>query len=260
MKKQTVLVLDFGGQYNQLIARRVREQSVYCELLPYNISIEKIKSYNPIGIIFTGGPNSSYAESAPKPSPEVFELGIPVLGICYGYQLMAIQFGGKVATGPREYGKQSFTHNGGKLFKGVPAESDCWMSHTDYVEKLPDGFKATASTSTCPIVAIESESKKMYGVQFHPEVMHTKFGTEILRNFTAAVRGEESLLVRGEEGIHGVRLLNAMLLSAWTNEEVGIPFDERQYARLLTERAARSKQKTAAADEIEDNTCSFGGF
>lgn len=189
MKKQTVLVLDFGGQYNQLIARRVREQSVYCELLPYNISIEKIKSYNPIGIIFTGGPNSSYAESAPKPSPEVFELGIPVLGICYGYQLMAIQFGGKVATGPREYGKQSFAHNGGKLFEGVPAESDCWMSHTDYVEKLPDGFKATASTSTCPIVAIESESKKMYGVQFHPEVMHTKFGTEILRNFLYSVCG-----------------------------------------------------------------------
>ena len=189
MKKQTVVVLDFGGQYNQLIARRVREQSVYCELLPYTTPIEKIRALQPLGIIFTGGPNSVYAENAPRPDTKIFSLGIPVLGICYGCQLIAQNFGGAVATGPREYGKRAFTHKGGKLFAGIPEKSDCWMSHTDYVEKLPDGFIASAYTETCPVVALENESKGMYGVQFHPEVMHTQYGTDILRNFLYNVCG-----------------------------------------------------------------------
>ncbi len=189
MKKQTVVVLDFGGQYNQLIARRVREQNVYCELLPYTTPIEKIRALQPLGIIFTGGPNSVYAENAPRPDTKIFSLGIPVLGICYGCQLIAQNFGGAVATGPREYGKRAFTHKGGKLFAGIPEKSDCWMSHTDYVEKLPDGFIASAYTETCPVVALENESKGMYGVQFHPEVMHTQYGIDILRNFLYNVCG-----------------------------------------------------------------------
>ena len=189
MKKQTVVVLDFGGQYNQLIARRVREQNVYCELLPYTTPIEKIRALQPLGIIFTGGPNSVYAENAPRADTKIFSLGIPVLGICYGCQLIAQNFGGAVATGPREYGKRAFTHKGGKLFAGIPEKSDCWMSHTDYVEKLPDGFIASAYTETCPVVALENESKGMYGVQFHPEVMHTQYGIDILRNFLYNVCG-----------------------------------------------------------------------
>ncbi|MDR2202189.1 MAG: glutamine-hydrolyzing GMP synthase [Clostridiales bacterium] len=183
MGRKTLVVLDFGGQYNQLIARRVREQNVYCELLPYNAPIEKIKALNPVGIIFTGGPATVSDESAPRCGAEVFNLGVPVLGICYGCQLTADFFGGAVMIGPREYGRQSLTHKGGALFEGVPAVSDCWMSHTSYVERLPEGFTAAASTQNCPVAAMECASKKMYGVQFHPEVMHTQFGTAILRNF-----------------------------------------------------------------------------
>ncbi|MDE7395056.1 MAG: glutamine-hydrolyzing GMP synthase, partial [Clostridiales bacterium] len=151
MKKQTVLVLDFGGQYNQLIARRVREQHVYCELIPYSTPMEKIKAKNPVGIIFTGGPNSVYAENAPRPSEEVFKLGVPILGICYGCQLIADFYGGKVSSGPREYGKKALLHGESPLFDSVPQKSDCWMSHTDYVEKLPKGFVVSAYTDTCPV-------------------------------------------------------------------------------------------------------------
>ena len=184
MQHERVLVLDFGGQYNQLIARRVREQNVYCDLKPCDMSIEEIKKYNPIGIIFTGGPNSVYDENSPHVDPEIFNLGIPVLGICYGAQLMAYTLGGKVESATtREYGKSDIEYFDSKIFENVDKKNVCWMSHTDYVSVAPEGFKIVGKTDTCPVAAMENEKKKFYGVQFHPEVMHTKQGTTILRNF-----------------------------------------------------------------------------
>jgi GMP synthase (glutamine-hydrolysing) len=181
---ELILVLDFGGQYNQLIARRVREQNVYCRMLPYDTSVEKIKSLAPKGIIFTGGPNSVYAENAPLVSKELFELEIPVLGICYGCQLIAHLLGGSVKKGDsREYGRQNIEYFQSKLFEEVPLKAVCWMSHTDLVEKLPPGFEIIASTSTCKAAAIENKEKNIYGLQFHPEVYHTDSGSKILRNF-----------------------------------------------------------------------------
>lgn len=183
--RDLVLVIDFGGQYNQLIARRVREFGVYCEIVPYNYGIEKIKDKNPKGIIFTGGPNSVYGEDTPQIEKEVFELGVPVLGICYGQQLMSHLLGGRVDTAPvREYGKSHVNlDNSSKLFKGIEKEEVCWMSHTDYVAEAPAGFKTIAHTDVCPVAAIANEEKKLYGVQFHPEVEHTPFGKDMLRNF-----------------------------------------------------------------------------
>ena len=185
MNRELVLVLDFGGQYNQLIARRVRECNVYCEVHPYNLTVEKIKEMNPKGIIFTGGPNSVYGENSPLCDKEVFELGIPVLGICYGSQLMAHVLGGKVATAPvSEYGKTVVkVDNESKLFKDVHETTICWMSHTDYIEKSPGGFKIIGNTPVCPVAAMECEEKKLYAVQFHPEVMHSVEGTKMLSNF-----------------------------------------------------------------------------
>ena len=183
--RDLVLVIDFGGQYNQLIARRVREFGVYCEIVPYNYGIEKIKDKNPKGIIFTGGPNSVYGEDTPQIEKEVFELGVPVLGICYGQQLMSHLLGGRVDTAPvREYGKSHVNlDNSSKLFKGIEKEEVCWMSHTDYVAEAPAGFKIIAHTDVCTVDAIANEEKKLYGVQFHPEVEHTPFGKDMLRNF-----------------------------------------------------------------------------
>lgn len=190
MQHEKVLVLDFGGQYNQLIARRVREQNVYCELLPCDISIERIKAFAPKGIIFTGGPNSVYDENSPHIDPEIFNLGIPVLGICYGAQLTAYTLGGKVEHAPsREYGKSDVTYFGGKIFKDVDKQNVCWMSHTDYISVPPAGFEVIAKTETCPVAAMADEKRKFYGVQFHPEVMHTRQGTQILRNFLYEVCG-----------------------------------------------------------------------
>lgn len=184
MNNELILVLDFGGQYNQLIARRVRELNVYCEMHPYTIGIDKIKALNPRGIIFTGGPNSVYAEKAPTISEEIFNLNIPILGICYGCQLIAEILGGKVKTSvAREYGKQDIKYTDSILFNGIEKNSICWMSHTDYVDILPKGFKITASTKTCKASAIEDSVKKIYGLQFHPEVFHTVSGTNILKNF-----------------------------------------------------------------------------
>ena len=185
MQHEKVLVLDFGGQYNQLIARRVREQSVYCELLPCDISLERIKEFNPKGIIFTGGPNSVYDENSPHIDPAVFMLGIPVLGICYGAQLMAYTLGGNVEHAEtREYGKSDVSYDTTSLlFKGVNENTVCWMSHTDYISEPPADFRVIGKTATCPVAAMENTGKGFYGVQFHPEVMHTKQGTEILRNF-----------------------------------------------------------------------------
>ena len=184
MQHERVLVLDFGGQYNQLIARRVREQSVYCDLKPCDMTIEEIKQYAPKGIIFTGGPNSVYDENSPHIDPEIFRLGIPVLGICYGAQLMAYTLGGKVESATtREYGKSDIEYFDSEIFEGVDKNNVCWMSHTDYVSVAPDGFKVVGKTATCPVAAMEDASRGFYGVQFHPEVMHTKQGTTILRNF-----------------------------------------------------------------------------
>lgn len=184
MVNELVVVLDFGGQYNQLIARRVRECNVYCEVLPYDTDLEIIKKKNPVGIIFTGGPNSVYADDAPKCSKEIFELGIPVLGICYGSQLMAQAFGGKVsAASKREYGKTQIYMTESKLFDGIDRENTCWMSHTDYVSELPEGFKIVAHTDSCPVAAYENTEKRLYSVQFHPEVNHTPFGIDMLKNF-----------------------------------------------------------------------------
>lgn len=184
MQHERVLVLDFGGQYNQLIARRVREQSVYCDLKPCDMTIEEIKQYAPKGIIFTGGPNSVYDENSPHIDPEIFRLGIPVLGICYGAQLMAYTLGGKVESATtREYGKSDIEYFDSDIFEGVDKNNVCWMSHTDYVSVAPDGFKVVGKTATCPVAAMEDANRGFYGVQFHPEVMHTKQGTTILRNF-----------------------------------------------------------------------------
>ena len=183
--RETVLVLDFGGQYNQLIVRRVRNLNVYAELLPADVSLERIKSYNPIGVIFNGGPNSVFAEDTPKISTEIYNLGVPVLGICYGMQLIAYQNGGTVVHATtREYGRQKIKYSDNSvLFSGVDKDNVCWMSHTDQVAKLPEGFTATATTDTCKIAAYENAARKIYAVQFHPEVVHTKQGNAILSNF-----------------------------------------------------------------------------
>lgn len=191
MNKQTVLVIDFGGQYNLLIARRVREANVYCEVIPYNTSIDKIKKYNPKGIILTGGPASVLSDDAPLCSKDIFELGIPVLGICYGMHLMAELLGGSVAKpDQREYGKTELElDNSSELFKGIVPRSSCWMSHTYHVNRLPDGFKGVSSSVNCPFTAMENTRSKLYGVQFHPEVKHTLHGSNILKNFLYNICG-----------------------------------------------------------------------
>ena len=185
MNNETVIVLDFGGQYNQLIARRVRECNVYCEVHPYTLSLEKIKEMNPKGIIFTGGPNSVYDEESPRYERAILELGIPVLGICYGSQLMAYLLDGEVKIAPvSEYGKTEVeVDSSSKLFEDVQKSTICWMSHTDYIASAPEGFKITATTPVCPVAAMENEAEKLYAVQFHPEVLHTQEGTKMLRNF-----------------------------------------------------------------------------
>lgn len=183
--RESILVLDFGGQYNQLIARRVRECNVYCEVHPYTMKIEEIKAMEPKGIILTGGPNSVYDMASPHGDPELFELEIPVLGICYGAQLMAWTLGGKVATAPvSEYGKTEVTVSDKEgLLKNVSDKTIAWMSHTDYIEAMPEGFKATAHTPVCPVAAMENSSKKLYAFQFHPEVTHSQEGMKMLAAF-----------------------------------------------------------------------------
>lgn len=188
MQHQLVIVLDFGGQYNQLIARRVRECGVYCEVKSYKTPIEEIKKLNPVGIIFTGGPNSVYLQTSPHIGKEVFELGIPILGICYGCQLMAYALGGKVVPASdataREYGKtETFYDTTCTIFDGLDDSGVSWMSHGDYMEKVPEGFKLVAHSEACPNVAISDEKRKFYGTQFHPEVNHTQNGLKMLHNF-----------------------------------------------------------------------------
>lgn len=185
MEKELVIIVDFGGQYAQLIARRVRESRVYCEIVPYDEALERIKKANPKGIIFSGGPNSVYDERAPKIDKEIFELNIPILGICYGDQLIAESLGGKVDRAEvREYGNTLINFDlSSMLFKGLQEKAICWMSHTDQIVKLPEGFRVTASSENCPIAAMEDEKRKIFGLQFHPEVHHTQFGREIINNF-----------------------------------------------------------------------------
>lgn len=192
MQHQRVLILDFGGQYNQLIARRVRELNVFCDLLPCDMSLEKIKEYNPIGIIFTGGPNSVYEDGSPKIDPAVFTLGVPVLGICYGCQLMAHTLGGVVErAAASEYGKAEVEYVQSPLTLDMPEKAVCWMSHTDRITRLPEGFKMLAKSELCPFAAFGDEQRGLYGVQFHPEVNHTYMGTTILKNFLYEVCGAQ---------------------------------------------------------------------
>ena len=191
MENQKVLILDFGGQYNQLIARRVRECNVYCEVHPYDMPLEEIRAYNPIGIIFTGGPSSVYEEGAPRLSREIFELGIPILGICYGVQVMAYTLGGTVEPGKiREYGRKPVKFDTKcAIFDGLPEEAEALMSHNDTIYELPEGFQSAGVTDSCPVSAMFDEARHLYGMQFHPEVTLTENGTAMIRNFLYKVCG-----------------------------------------------------------------------
>jgi GMP synthase (glutamine-hydrolysing) len=200
MDYKGILVVDFGGQYNQLIARRVREASVYCEIIPYSKCLDRIKESRPMGLIFTGGPNSVYEEGAPSLPKELFEMGIPILGICYGAQLMAHVLGGEVLSPDyKEYGRVKLLHGSSAasrdcsslLLKDIMDESVCWMSHTDYIKQVPEGFVVSSYTDNCPTASMEHVGKKLYAVQFHPEVHHTPFGQDLLKNFLYNVCGCE---------------------------------------------------------------------
>ena len=192
MAQNRILIVDFGGQYNQLIARRVRECGVYSEVKSYeSVTLDSIKDFDPKGIIFTGGPQSAYLEGAPSIDDGAFKLGIPIMGICYGAQLMAYKLGGKIATAPvSEYGRTDVVVTGKKgLLKGVDDETVCWMSHTDYISQVPEGFEITAHTENCPVAAMEDREKKFFAVQYHPEVNHTVQGSKMIRNFVIHICG-----------------------------------------------------------------------
>ncbi len=191
MEQEKVIVIDFGGQYNQLVARRVRECNVYCEIYSYKTDLEQIKAMNPKGIILTGGPNSCYEEGAPTYRKELFELGVPVLGLCYGAQLMMHVLGGRVEKAPiREYGKtEVFVNSSSLLFAGVKDTTICWMSHFDYISQIAPEFEIIAHTVDCPVAAAENRAKNLYAIQFHPEVLHTEEGTKMLYNFVRGICG-----------------------------------------------------------------------
>jgi len=191
MEQEKVIVIDFGGQYNQLVARRVRECNVYCEIYSYRTDLEQIKAMNPKGIILTGGPNSCYEEGAPTYRKELFELGVPVLGLCYGAQLMMHVLGGRVEKAPvREYGKtEVFVKNTSPLFADVKDTTICWMSHFDYISKIAPDFEIIAHTADCPVAAAENRENNLYAIQFHPEVLHTEEGTKMLYNFVRNICG-----------------------------------------------------------------------
>ena len=182
---EKIIILDFGGQYKQLIARRVRELGVYCEIHPHTTPLSELKAMSPAGIILTGGPASVYLPDSPSYDKELFSMGIPILGICYGAQLMAYSCGGEVASSEvKEYGNTEVSFdNESCIFNGLSQKSIVWMSHTDYISKLPDGFRVTAYTADCPVAAMENSEKKLFAVQFHPEVQHTAEGNDMLRNF-----------------------------------------------------------------------------
>lgn len=210
MEKELVLVVDFGGQYNQLIARRVRECHVYCEIVPWSTPIDKMLEKKPKGIIFTGGPSIVYEEGAPKLSKEIFEAGIPILGICYGDQLTAYVLGGKVEKAEvREYGHTKLNvDSASPLFKDIPQNSTCWMSHTYHISQLPDGFKVIASSESCPNAAMANDKLKIYGLQFHPEVKHTEYGFKMIENFLFNIcnlKGSWSMFSFAEDKIKEIR-------------------------------------------------------
>src|SRR6185503_2120549 len=193
VRHDEVLVLDFGGQYSQLIARRVRECGVFSELLPHTVPLEEIKRRQPRGLILSGGPASVYAEGAPKLRMELLQLGIPVLGICYGMQAMVLELGGRVESAPvGEFGRSTLTiHEHGRLFDGLPAEQPCWMSHRDTVFEAHAGATALASSTESPVAAFEDTARGLYGIQFHPEVVHTPYGTQVLERFLEDICGCE---------------------------------------------------------------------
>lgn len=211
MKNELVIVIDFGGQYNQLVARRVRECNVYCEIYSYKIEIQKIKEMNPKGIILTGGPNSCYEPDSPTYTKELFELGIPVLGLCYGAQLMSHVLGGEVKAAPvREYGKTEVLIDKpeSKVFENVSTSTICWMSHFDYIAQTAPGFEISAHTADCPVAAAENEEKGLYAIQFHPEVLHTTEGTKMINNFVKNVckcTGDWKMDAFVEETIKAIR-------------------------------------------------------
>ena len=191
MEKELVIVIDFGGQYNQLVARRVRECNVYCEIYSYKTELDRIKAMHPKGIILTGGPSSCYEEGAAACSPELFAMGIPVLGLCYGAQLMEFTLGGEVARAKvKEYGKTEVdVDTSSRLFEGVAPHTICWMSHFDYIARMAPGFRSVAATANCPVAAAECEEKRLYAIQFHPEVLHTVEGAKMLYNFVRNICG-----------------------------------------------------------------------
>ena len=244
---QKILILDFGGQYNQLIARRVRECRVYCEVKPWTTPLEELKAFDPIGIIFTGGPRSVYREGSPTVDKSIFTWGVPILGICYGCQLMAHLLGGEVVPAQddsaREYGK-TVTHydTACKLFQGLPREGVSWMSHGDYMSRVPEGFALTARSDACPNAAIADEARGFYGVQFHPEVSHTEHGLDMLRNFLYGVCGaagdwtmgdyKNTILQTVREKVGGGRVLLA--LSGGVDSSVAAALLAEAVGRQLT--------------------------
>ena len=191
MEHRGIIILDFGSQYTQLIARRIRELNIFSEILPYNVSIEEIKKHNPKGIIFSGGPASVYEPNAPKPNPEVFKLGVPILGICYGLQVITDFFKGKVVHSDKhEYGKAELkVLDNTDLFFNLPDKLQVWMSHGDRIENLPQGFEPIGKTDNSPFAAIKNKNLNIWGVQFHPEVSHTPMGKDILKNFAVKIAG-----------------------------------------------------------------------
>ena len=244
---QKILILDFGGQYNQLIARRVRECRVYCEVKPWTTPLEELKAFDPIGIIFTGGPRSVYREGSPTVDKSIFTWGVPILGICYGCQLMAHLLGGEVVPAQddsaREYGKTTTHYDTAcKLFQGLPRDGVSWMSHGDYMSRVPKGFSLTARSDACPNAAIADEARRFYGVQFHPEVSHTEHGLDMLRNFLYGVCGaagdwtmgdyKNTILQTVREKVGGGRVLLA--LSGGVDSSVAAALLAEAVGRQLT--------------------------
>ncbi|MCD1147847.1 glutamine-hydrolyzing GMP synthase [Peptoniphilus sp. KCTC 25270] len=210
MDREMILVIDFGGQYNQLITRRVREKNVYCEVVPYTKALESIKKLKPIGLIFTGGPNSVYEEGSPELPEEIYSLNIPILGLCYGMQLMAKQLGGNVASSDvREFGKTKTNIDpSSPLFTDLAVEQITWMSHVDFVKELPKGFRTIAATDSCPIAAMEDRERKFYAMQYHPEVNHTENGHDMIENFVKDIcgaKGDWTMANYAQEAIETIK-------------------------------------------------------
>lgn len=267
---EKILILDFGGQYSQLIARRVREGRVYCEMRPYTISIEDIRAFDPIGIVFTGGPGSVYAPDAPQVDPAVFTLGVPILGICYGCQLLAHALGGRVSPAEddtaREYGKtETFYDSSCALFRGVPEHGITWMSHGDYVAEIPPGFRRVAYSRACFRVAIADEKRRFYGVQFHPEVSHTEHGAQILRNFLYDICGASGAWTMADYKQTAVRRLRGKIGGGEVLLALSGGVDSAVCAALLSEAVGQQLHcvfvdhglmRLGEGDEVE---AAFGG-